>query len=123
MVTQKMDLARVESLWRPIDAAESGRVAALVVMAEALVTAEDSGVQSRLASGALARDVYEAVVVDMVRIAMANPEGVASASESAGPFSHSASFTNPAGLISLSAAHRKLLGISLSRGSVMLWAC
>ena len=118
-----MDLSRIEDFWRPLDATESGRAAALIVMAEALVAAEDPGVQSRLASGSLSRDVYDAVMVDMVRIAMANPEGLASASESAGPFSHSASFLNPSGLISLSSAHRKLLGISSSRGAAMLWAC
>ena len=92
----------VADIWRPLTDAERARAENLIAKASAMLRAAcPFDVDARIAlkdtdptdPDALDKAIVAAVVADMVKRVMANPEGVASKSESVGPFSSSTTFT------------------------------
>lgn len=113
------DSSDIAARWRPLSPAEADQADVLCVDASALIRARFPGVDSQVTSGQVDGDILTIVVAGMVRRAMVAPaEGVASQSESAGPFARSRTFANPLGNVFLTAADLTLiLGYQPSAGS------
>lgn len=111
------DVTDLEARWRPLSEAEKVRAEVLLTDASAVVVGESPD----LARGDLndGRDALALMVVcSMVKRSMSAgdaPAGVATASESNGPFSESFTFSNPDGNLYLTKAERRMLGIGGQR--------
>lgn len=91
-------LLDLETRWR-IDNLDQGRAQALLVDASALLRAQVPDLDARLEDEAIDPAVPRAVVCSAVRRAMSVPNhvlGVTQAQQTAGPFSGSVTFSNPA---------------------------
>lgn len=93
----------VAQLWRPLSSAEQQQVEGLIVKASArLRHAAPFDIDTRIALystdptalTALDPDVVADVIATKVKNFLVNPDGVASGSETAGPFSKSATYVN-----------------------------
>jgi hypothetical protein len=70
----------VENAWRPLTPAEQQVAQQLVHYASTMLRAQFSGLDDRIVTGKLSRDLVELAVVQMVRRAMQNPTRVRSES-------------------------------------------
>jgi hypothetical protein len=77
----------VEAIWRPLTDAETSIVLARIELASDIVRAEVPDVDDRITAGSLLASTVRAVVVEMVRRVMVNPDGDSSVTEQTGPFS------------------------------------
>lgn len=91
-------LATVEDLeaaWRPLSEQDQARAEALINRASRKVRRRWTDVDDRIAAGTLDAEDISDVVLEMVQVAMTQIPGVAQQSEGSGPFSQSATYTNP----------------------------
>lgn len=108
----------LEVRWRHLTPDEATQAVALLGDASVMIRVESPGIDARILAGDLDPDAPLQVVCRMVKRAMQGPEdlvGVTTMQDTAGPFSHSLSFANPAGDLYLSKADRKMLGMSRQR--------
>lgn len=110
----------LEARWRTLD--EDERAVAEVKLSDASVYLRGRvpDLDQRVADGVLDPDIPKIVVCGMVKRAMNTPGlgadgGLASAQQSAGPFSQSLTYSNPDGNLFLSKAEKQLLGIGKGR--------
>lgn len=100
----------VEDRWRPLSTDEQNRASVLISDASSLLRAEFPGIDTTIDTGGLDAAVVAAIVANMVKRAMIAPsDGISQESETAGPFSHSQSYSNPMGNVFLTMAERTLI--------------
>lgn len=100
----------VAARWRPLTPNEAFVAETLVADASALIRARFPGIDSQVTSGAIDPDVLTLVVAGMVKRALVSPsDGVASATQTAGPYSQGQTFANPLGNVFLTAADMTLI--------------
>ena len=115
MATAFATATDVESRWRPLSVAEKATATTLLGDASAILRAECSDVDARLAATppTLDADIPKMIVCAMVKRAMlagVDVEGVTATQQTAGPFSQSLTYSNPMGNLYLTKAERRLLG-------------
>lgn len=101
--------------WRPLSTAEQAQATVLLGDASAIVRAEVSTVDAQITAGTLDAGLVLAIVCGMVKRAMIAgdmSEGVSAQQETAGPFAHQQTFSNPMGNVYLTKQDRRLLGVS-----------
>lgn len=108
-------IADVENAWRQLNTDEQTQARHLLLLASSLVRTEVAGVDARLASGELDVDVATAVVVAMTVRGLRNPDGARQRSETVGPFTTSAAYTDAVSQLSLLPAERRVLAAPTGR--------
>lgn len=116
----------LEARWRPLSEAETARASVLLEDASQLILDEDRR--------GIFTDAENPASLTLVRIVCAmtkralistagDAAGVSQTAQSAGPFTVSATYSNPTGDLYLTSAERKSLGFGRQRaGSVDMWA-
>ena len=89
--------ADVEARWRTLTPDERSRAAVLLEDASDMIRSRFPDVDSRLASGALRDSTLERITAGVVKRAMSvgDQEGVASAQQTAGPYTTTSTYANP----------------------------
>lgn len=102
----------LEARWRALSTSESDVAQTLLDDASLKINAV-ANVDARISDGTLNLGVAKIVVCGMVKRAMQTSylAGVSQASETAGPFSRSQTFSNPTGDLYLSKEEKRLLGL------------
>ena len=112
----------LERRWRPLTSEEISVAEALLGDASVMIRSEAPGIDAKILAGELSPDAPLQVACRVVKRAMQGPEdlgGVSTFQDTAGPFSHSMTFANPAGDLYLAKADRRLLGVGRQQaGSV-----
>lgn len=103
----------VATRWRPLTAAEQATAAALIDDASDIIRVRFPDTDARITAGSLSAGSVRRVVAQMVKRAMLNrdQEGVESQSQSAGPFSMTARFSNPSATLYLTAEEVRLFEV------------
>lgn len=106
-------VADLEARWRPLDDSEKERAETLLGAASRQVRALCKGLDARIEAGDLDGELVTDVVCSIVKRAMLAPidqNPISQVQQTAGPFSQSGTFVNPAGDLYLTKVERKLLG-------------
>lgn len=108
------DFATVEDLeafWRPLTATEQTRATELLGYASALIRTEWPDIDDRIAEGKLDPALAKFVALSMVKrvLTAGDMEGVSWSSQTAGPYTTSATYKNPMGNLYLTGDERRLL--------------
>lgn len=101
--------------WRPLSTAEAARAAALLDDAAVIIDAECPPADPP--ADLDARRIVSCAMVKRAMVAGPDVEGVGSVQQTAGPFSQSTSYSNPAGNLYVTKADRRLLGCSRQRAA------
>jgi len=106
------DISDVSARWRPLTSDEETQADALLRDASARLRAEFPTIDAQLTSGSVDPDAVVAVACRMVIRAMvgtAAGQGVTQQSQTAGPFSSSATFANPMGNLYITRDDERLI--------------
>lgn len=102
--------ADVAARWRPLSPDEEQVADVRCWDASLLIRAEFPGIDSQVTNGSVDSQVLVAITAGVVRRAMlGGGDGIASQSESVGPFSRSTGFSNPMGDIYLTESERRMI--------------
>lgn len=109
----------VQERWRPLTSAEQGVATALLGDVSDMIRARFPDVDARIANGSLTAATVKRIAASAVKRAMINSgsEGLESRAQTAGPFSVSDKFANPAGNLYLTSDDIRLLGGEYSAAS------
>lgn len=100
----------VAARWRPLSPAELQVADVLAGDASSLIRARFPGIDAQVVAGSIDANVLAMVVSGMVKRALIAPaDGIASQSETVGPYSHSQTYANPLGNVFLSAGDLTLI--------------
>lgn len=110
-------VADVANAWRDLSNEEEAQARHLLVLASQLLRSEVSGLDDRLAAGTLDADLVRHVVASMVIRGLRNPDGARQRSETVGPFTQSASYTDMVSQLSVLPYERRLLTPATGRVS------
>lgn|SRR5690606_4431332 len=105
-------VAQLEAAWRPLTEDEQARAEVLLRWASARLRAECPGIDDRIDAGVLDPSIPEQVVCSAVKRAMiaGDAEGLATDQQTAGPFTHQVTYSNPEGSLYFTKAELRVCG-------------